>query len=189
MIKSKEAFLLKQLKDGNQKTFQSIYENNREKFIHFYRKYRLEEDEIIDTYQDAYLIFYQNIVSGKLKTLTSSISTYLFSIGKYLILDNLRKNNKEMNKDYNLSIVGEEDVAIENFDIVNNNLSHEQELLYKYFNTLGKKCQELLNLFYYHGFTIKEIMQTKNYNNENVVKSQKSRCLKTLKERIKEDAE
>jgi RNA polymerase sigma-70 factor (ECF subfamily) len=180
--------LLDQLKRGDENVFRRVYEDNRDKFINYARKFSLPEEEIIDIYQDAYLIFYDNIMNGKLTKFTSSISTYLFSIGKYLILENLRKNKKGISKEYDLTIVGSLDLNIENFEIETKELTKEQELLFKYFNTLGKKCQELLNLFYYKGFTIKEILQTENYNSENVVKSQKSRCLKTLKERIKEDA-
>ena len=54
----------------------------------------------------------------------------------------------------------------------------------KHFGALGKKCQELLTLFYYRGYTIQEIMEAENYNSENVVKAAKSRCMKTLRERI-----
>ncbi len=74
-------------------------------------------------------------------------------------------------------------MAIDNMD-GDESLSHEQKLLKKYFETLGEQCQKLLTMFYYRGLSIKEIIAEGGYNNANVVKSQKSRCLKTLKERI-----
>jgi len=70
-------------------------------------------------------------------------------------------------------------------DIETEALTVQQRLLKKHFKTLGRQCQELLTLFYYRGFTIKEILNHGSYNSENVVKSAKSRCMKTLKERIK----
>ena len=57
--------------------------------------------------------------------------------------------------------------------------------LQKAFVTLGKKCKEVLSLFYYRGYTIDEICTRLNYDNKNVVKSQKSRCIKQLKDKIK----
>lgn len=63
-------------------------------------------------------------------------------------------------------------------------LTREQRLLKEHFKGLGAKCQELLTLFYYRGYTIQEIMEKGDYNSENVVKAAKSRCMKTLKERI-----
>lgn len=178
---------LEKLRNGDEATFKHIYEENREKFLNFAKRYNLSEDENIDAYQDAYVIFYENVMSGKIQSFTSSISTYLFSIGKYLIMDNLKKNKKQVSSEFNLSMVKENDSLMETIEIDEATLSKEQQLLLKYFDTLGRKCQELLTLFYYRGYTIKEIMNTESYNSENVVKSQKSRCMKTLRERIKSD--
>ena len=178
---------LTELRQGSEKMLKRVYEENRDKFLNYAKRFNLSEEENIDVYQDAYVIFYDNIMSGKLETLTSSISTYLFGIGKYLIFDQMRKNKKKVGSNYDLSLVGEVDEVVGTFELERTELTTEQKLLQKYFGTLGKKCQELLTLFYYRGLTIQEIMQVGGYNSENVVKSQKSRCMKTLKERIKEN--
>ncbi len=178
---------LEELRQGSENVLRRVYEENREKFLNFARRYSLTDEENLDIYQDAYVIFYDNVMSGKIESFTSSISTYLFGIGKYLIFDQMRKNKKHVGSKYDLAIVGEGDEVVENMELEQNDLTAEQELLQKYFITLGKKCQELLTLFYYRGYTIQEIMESGGYNTENVVKSQKSRCMKTLKERIKEN--
>jgi RNA polymerase sigma factor (sigma-70 family) len=46
---------------------------------------------------------------------------------------------------------------------------------------LGGKCREILYLFYYRGFSLEEIVEKLGYSNKDVAKSQKSRCLKSLK--------
>ncbi|MEM9936719.1 MAG: sigma-70 family RNA polymerase sigma factor, partial [Bacteroidota bacterium] len=53
------------------------------------------------------------------------------------------------------------------------------------YQQMGDKCRELLKLFYYRGFSIKEIVVETGYKDENTVKSYKSRCLKKLKETIR----
>lgn len=176
---------LDDLKQGSEQAFKKVYLDNREKFINFARRYSLSEDDLTEVYQDAYLAFYENIMNGKIKTFTCSISTYLFSIGKYLIFQKVKDSNKTINPDYDFQIVRENEIDIDALDIENDELTEEQQLLHENFSTLGKQCQELLTLFYYRGYTIKDILEFGNYNNENVVKSAKSRCLKTLKERIK----
>ncbi|MBM1105702.1 sigma-70 family RNA polymerase sigma factor [Aurantibacter crassamenti] len=178
---------LEDLRKGSDSVLKKVYEENREKFLNFAKRYNLTEEENIDVYQDAYVIFYDNVMSGKVESFTSSISTYLFGIGKYLIFDQMRKNKKTVGNNFDLSRVGESDELVSTFEIEKPGLTTEQQLLRKYFETLGKKCQELLTLFYYRGLTIQEIMETGGYNSENVVKSQKSRCMKTLKERITEN--
>ncbi|TMM52221.1 sigma-70 family RNA polymerase sigma factor [Maribacter algarum] len=175
---------LEELKQGSDQILRRVYEENRDKFLNWARRYHLSEEENIDIYQDAYVIFYNNIMNGKVESFTSSISTYLFGIGKYLIFDQMKKNKKKISSEFDLALVGEEDELVSTLEIEEDGLTPEQELLQKYFGTLGKQCQELLKLFYYRGFTINEIMEYAEYNSENVVKAAKSRCMKTLRERI-----
>ncbi|AUC83606.1 RNA polymerase sigma factor [Lacinutrix sp. Bg11-31] len=184
MINQQENNILEDLKHGSQQTLRKVYEDNREKFINFARRYNLPQDDVVDVYQDAYVIFYNNVMSGKIETMTSSVSTYLFSVGKYLIFDKMKKNSKKAGPNFDLAIVRDADEILDTIEIEEQTLTHEQELLRKHFSSLGKQCQELLNLFYYRGFTIKDILEHGNYNNENVIKSAKSRCMKTLKARI-----
>ena len=184
MHKVQEDITIEDLKQGSDLLFKRIYEENRGKFINFARRYKLPEDDNIDIYQDAYIIFYENVMSGKIKNLTSSISTYIISVGKYLIFDKMKKNNKTINPDFDLSLIKKDEEVTNELVLDEIDLTPEQELLQKYFVTLGKQCQELLTLFYYRGFTIKDILEQGNYNSENVIKSSKSRCMKTLKERI-----
>ncbi|MGY0391862.1 RNA polymerase sigma factor [Bizionia sp. KMM 8389] len=185
MENQQENISVEDLRQGSETLFRFIYESNRDKFLNFSKKYTLSHSDAVDVYQDAYIIFYNNIMEGKIESFTSSISTYLFSIGKYLIFDKMRKNKKTTNPDFDLSLLREHETLVDgHLDLEGNNLTTEQELLKKHFATLGNKCQELLTLFYYRGFTIKDIVSGTEYTNENVVKSTKSRCMKTLKERI-----
>lgn len=185
MHRVQENITVEDLKKGSELLFKRIYEDNRNHFINFAKKYHLSQEDTIDVYQDAYIIFYNNVMQGKVEEFTSSITTYLFSIGKYLIFDKMKKNKKTINPDFDLSLIREkEELEDMNLDLDQEALTTEQVLLKKHFAALGKKCQELLTLFYYRGFTIKDILETSEYTSENVVKSAKSRCMKTLKERI-----
>ncbi len=59
-----------------------------------------------------------------------------------------------------------------------------QRQLQTAFKSLGAQCKTLLNLFYMRGFTLDEIVVELNYNTKDVAKSQKSRCLRSLKKII-----
>ena len=177
--------ILQELKEGSESAFKKVYEDNREKFLNFAKRYELTNDENIDIYQDAYIVFYETFTTGKISEMNSSVSTYLFSIGKYMILNRLRKNKKSVSSELIMEKVKDDNELFDEFVIKNEPLTVEQQLLQKHFDKLGDKCKKVLTLFYYRGFSIQEIMKTEGYNNENVVKSQKSRCLKTLKDYIK----
>lgn len=184
MKKHNDQSLFESLKEGSELAFKKVYEDNRALFLNFARRYPLGDDEVLDAYQDSYVALYENIQNGKFSELKSSISTYLISIGKYKLMERLRKKNKQTNNEFILYNTENMDNEVELFDIINDELSQEQKLLKKYFETLGEKCKQILTLFYYKQYNIKEIVAAGKYNNENVVKSQKSRCLKSLKEAI-----
>lgn len=182
MVKKSELALFESLKNGSDKAFKEVYQENRNKFLSFARKYGLEEQDLLDIYQDSYITLYENIVDGKLVKLSSSLSTYLMSIGKYKILDRLRKSKKQLHNETILDLSSQTDEYLTSFELENEELTTDEELLAKYFDQLGEKCKAILTMFYYKKYSIREIMTAGNYNSENVVKSQKSRCLKTLKQ-------
>ena len=173
------------LQQGSETAFKKVYQDNRTLFLNFAGKYGLNREDILDIYQDAYIAFYENICNGKLVTLKSSLSTYLIGIGKYMILERLRKNKQTLRNEALLRVRGSVDEEVASFEPGDEKLSPEEVLLQKYFNQLSETCQTILTLFYYKKYSIKQIMEAGNYNSENVVKSQKSRCLKTLKESFK----
>ena len=96
----------------------------------------------------------------------------------------LKKKKKTIQPAFDISHLDSGSDNYDHLEIETETLSREQQLLQKHFNTLGAKCKELLELFYYRGFTIKDILEHTEYGSENVIKSAKSRCMKTLKERI-----
>lgn len=184
MTKESDQILFSSLKDGSENAFKRAYEDNRSLFFNFATKYGVEANDAMDIYQDAYVVFYENVQSGKLAELRSSISTYLIGIGKYMILDSLRKKKQKVRSEILLSKVQEVDDTIGDFDLDKEPLNPRQALLQRKFEKLGEKCKVILTLFYFKKYSLKQIMKAGNYNSENVVKSQKSRCLKTLKDAI-----
>lgn len=171
--------LIQLLKENDNKTIKNIYEDNRTKFIAFASRYNLEGDIILDVYQDAIIALCENAKKGKLDNIQSSIGTYLFSIGKFMIFQLLKKHKKmHVVDDFNLV-----DYEIELYDEEKEDA--EIKLLQTAFENLGEKCKKVLQLFYYEEKKLDEILTILNYNNKDVLKSQKSRCLKQLKDLIK----
>ncbi len=176
--------IIDQLKKGDPKTLERIYVENREGFINFSKKYNIEEQDAVDIYQDAIIVLRDNAVNGRIDALQSNISTYLFAIGKYKIYHNFRIRSREDLKE-------DVDLLQENVDFdVNLDedvLTNEQKVLQKCFEQLGDRCKSILKLFYYQGYNLDEIQEILQYSNKKVLKSQKSRCLKQLKDLVKKN--
>lgn len=171
---------LDDLLNNKNNAFEVLYENYKEDFLGFARKFSLKNDEIIDIYQETFLSFYENLLNGKLTEFTSSIKTYLFSIGKFKIYEYLRANSK-------LKIIDapvNPEISLDNLSLENEIMSEREQLVKTNFKKLGKQCQLILELFYLKGKTLKDIKGEENYENTDVVKSLKSRCLKKLKQLV-----
>ena len=99
-------------------------------------------------------------------------------IDQFKILHNFRVRSKfDFEADFDLV---EESLDFD-VNLYSTNLTKEQRLLKKYYDELGDRCKSVLNLFYYQGYNLDEIREILNYSNKKVLKSQKSRCIKQLK--------
>ena len=154
---------------------EALYRKNRNEFILFAQRYEVEEEDILDAYQDAILVYFQLIKSNKLKLKSSSPKTYLFSIGKFKLIDKIRSDVKLRNVMSELQGQNIEEI------VPDFTLNERQEKLKLALKSLGATCRELLNLFYYQKCAIKKIRDDMGYKTENVVKAHKSRCIKKLK--------
>jgi RNA polymerase sigma factor (sigma-70 family) len=164
------------LKRNDEKSIRTVYNDNKSGFILFAKRYNLSQDDLIDVYQDAIIALIENAKKGKIDDLKSSITTYLFGIGKFMIFQKLKKEGKT--------------VAIDDFEkieMIYDDYSEEEtnlqiEMLQNGFKKLGEQCRKVLQLFYYEEKKLDEIQSLLGYTNKDVLKSQKSRCLKQLKE-------
>jgi len=177
-----ESALLLLIKAGNEPAIESIYKLYREKFMAWaHARYKANPHDLEDVWQDAVIIFYENVKNGKLDVLNSKISTYLFAIGKNILHNKLKKNQRmefpgSIDEDYNL-VVDDLD-----FDLQ----APENETYLKVcFEQLGRQCRDLLIKRYYLEHTIDEMLVEFNFNSKNVVSASLSRCLSQLRDFIK----
>lgn len=176
-----EREILVALKKDDKSVLKSIYLEHKSTFLGFAKTYNINSEDALDIYQDAIIALRENALKGHLDILKSELKTYLFSIGKYMFYKRL-KENKKMDLVYSMEETNDfEELKTTDIDY---NFNTRQRQLQKAFKSLGPQCQALLNLFYMRGFTLDEIVEELNYNNKDVAKSQKSRCLKSLKKLI-----
>lgn len=154
-----------------------VYNEYKRSFIKWVIfNYPIDEAAALDIFQDTIIGFYKNIVSGKLNEMRYSVKTYLFSIGKNLIMNKLRYDKRFEN-------------SLESFDLIVSpepvsfaDISDETKLFIdRKIKELGEPCYSLLKLFYYNGYSLEAIAREIKSKNQNVVKAQKSRCLTALR--------
>ncbi|HMQ00555.1 MAG TPA: sigma-70 family RNA polymerase sigma factor [Cyclobacteriaceae bacterium] len=142
------------------------------------RKFNLSEEDRMDVYQDAIIIFYENSMDGKTADLKSSKKTYLFGIAKNLIYGRYREQQK---------MIVVEDISIEQRLTANELPEHREEVLQQVeelIKIMEEPCKSILTMFYYYNAELEMIKEQLGYTDKTVVKTQKSRCLKYLKDKL-----
>lgn len=167
--------LIEEIKSNNPKALQEFYNNNKTSFLLFFNRYNLSADDALDIYQDAIIALVENAKRGKIDNLQSSLTTYLIGIGKYMVFQKFKKEKRTISTDDFKNMEYEEEVVEEEISI-------QVLLLQTAFDKIGEKCRKVLQLFYYEEKKLDEIQIELGYSNKDVLKSQKSRCLKQLKD-------
>lgn len=134
-----------------------------------------------DIYQEALIILYNKAKDENFR-LTAKLSTYLFSVCRYLWMDETKKRGKmptdELNEENDLAL--QEDIGKEV------EKERKLQLAEKAIASLGEKCRQILMLFYIDRKSMAEIAGLLGYSSENTAKNQKFKCLESARKKLKE---
>ncbi len=173
-----EAILRKeQLDEAIRQLYQQHAEINRSFII---GKGGTEQDGD-DIFQETVVSFIDTVQRGKFRQ-ESGIRTFLISISKHLWYNEIRRRQRAGNREK----VFEMDRSREDTDV--SVLIQDRELqnqLQELLKALGESCKKILTLFYYENLSMKEMISLLPYENEQVVRNKKYKCLQQLTEKIK----
>lgn len=133
-------------------------------------------DEASDLFQDAIVVFYENVKEGTF-ILKSSINTYLYAVSRHLWLKKLRQKGKSSMVYIELK---------DNWDVSDEvNRFEDEEIrfskLASAIDSIGEPCRSLLMDFYYQDMSMQALAEKYNYTNAENAKTQKYKCLQRLK--------
>jgi RNA polymerase sigma-70 factor (ECF subfamily) len=171
--------IVNSIKDGQEEGLVYLYRTLRGEFVKWATKqFSIDADLGSDAFQEAILALRFNISHERLTEMTSSLKTYLFTIGRNQILNRLKKNKYEFSTD-DLTNYQNENLVIRG---QKEQLSNEQEKVRLLIEKMQEPCFSILKMFYYLGYSMEVIATRMSYKNENVAKSQKLRCINKLKQ-------
>ncbi|HHM21319.1 MAG TPA: sigma-70 family RNA polymerase sigma factor [Bacteroidetes bacterium] len=173
------AALLKGGKDGDA-ALRQVYVLNRSAVFDFVKKNNGTTEEAKDVFQDSIVAFYENIQAGKFKG-ESTVSTYIYSIAKFIWMNRLKRKGTGK-KILTVLEVPEKDPGF--FPTLLE--KEKEESVLKIFNQLGTDCRKVLILHIYQHYSMKEIACEMQYENEQIARNKKYKCLKKLKSLIAE---
>jgi len=149
-----------------------------------------------DLFQDSFLKLWQEIQTrqiyvrdnyawridrnGNDRKMSASLRTYLLSIAKYKNYELIREEEIYVPERINAS--DREDEQPEQYT--------SEWIVEMCVNALPPRCKEILTLFYYEGKSLDEILAIREENQSKLgLKSGKSKCMKSLKDKITEEFE
>lgn len=177
------------------RAFNTFIDNEKPKVLAYLRKnFSLSDDDIEDIYQESSLALYKNISEGRLKQLTSSLSTYFlricinqtltFTSKKKKVVPFINESNltggifddDKLDELYNLSTFDESEEYCTRMDAV----------VDKIVEMLPETCRNIFGGYYWQNLSTKVIADMFGYANANTVKAQKYKCVDKFKRKFNE---
>lgn len=162
-----------------------VYKRHKSYCINFMKSMYNDYDEIKDIFQDAVIVFYENLNKPEF-TLTCSIQTYLNSISRNQILKRINFSSR-----YEIKNTDDKSEFLENitdwFDDgkeVNNERVNAMKDVLKQMKESSNKCYDILVRFFYQNQTMDKIAVDLGYTNADNAKNQKYRCQEKLKTEV-----
>jgi RNA polymerase sigma factor (sigma-70 family) len=136
-----------------------------------------------DIFQETVVTFIDLVRKGKFRG-DSSIKTFLVSVARNIWLNELKKKKS---LDHRAKIFETSREHIENDIIENLNRREIKEQFLSLMGHLGESCRRVLTLFYYENQSFEEIIQKMGYENEQVARNKKYKCMKELSDLIRDN--
>lgn len=141
------------------------------------------EQDADDIFQETVVSFIDSIQKAKFRQ-ESGIRTFLISISKNLWYNEIRRRQRAGNREKLFETDREQEEAGVSEIIQDRELKKQLNLLLQ---ELGESCRKILELFYYESLSMKEIVSHLHYENEQVVRNKKYKCLQQLTDKMKQN--
>ena len=164
--------VLLKIHQGDEKALEYLYKKYYSMIIKMILKNQGNEQEAKDIFQEALIIFWQKSNIGQL-TLTSKISTYLYSVC-------LNLWRKELKRKSRLSWEEKDGREYQQSD-----QKESHQIIHQCIESLGETCQKVLTYYYFDRMSMQEIAVKLGFSSTDTAKTKKYKCKKKLDQMIK----
>ena len=136
-----------------------------------------------DVFQEVVVTFIELVNQNKFRG-ESSIKTFLYSLNRHIWLNEIKKRNRMQQRNIKFERSREQSEA----DVSTHIAGREARVqVMKVIDQLGEACKQVLMAFYYQDLPVKDMLAFLPYENEQVIRNKKYKCLKKLEEMLHED--
>ncbi|MEM9916822.1 MAG: sigma-70 family RNA polymerase sigma factor [Bacteroidota bacterium] len=134
--------------------------------------------EVKDVFHDGLIVLFNKVKTADF-SLSSTLKTYLYAICRNLWLLKLKKQKREVVLEDT-----HERMQVEESHFQTLVETERKALVRSMIESLGRECQQILELYYYRRLKMVQIQQTLGLVSEQVVKNKKGKCLRKLRENV-----
>ena len=169
--------------EGTNAAIRFMYREHFELLSRYIYNNNGNEQDAEDIFQEVLVAFINLVKADKFRG-ESSIKTFLFSLNKNMWLNELKRRGRAVVREEKYEKQNEHhevtaDIGME--------LRQTKNDLMKVIDELGENCKKILLLYYFVNRSMKEILAALPYENEQVERNKKSKCLKKLEQIVTTD--
>lgn len=160
-----------------------LYRAHFEELSVFVRQHDGSYQDSEDIFQEVLLGFIEAVRTGKFRQ-ESSVKTFLYALTRNTWYNELKKRNRtEMREMKYEQAKPDNDLDVSEYIAGRESRSQVLQVV----DMLDEACKKILIAFYYENLSMRDILTKVNYENEQVVRNKKSKCLKKLAELLNEN--
>ncbi len=177
-----DAELLTAIRQGSgmDTAIKSIYREHFESLAWIVINNSGNQQDAEDVFQEVLVSFIGLVQQDKFRG-ESSVKTFLFSMTKHTWLNELKKRGRTEVRELKFE-KGRDQQEMDVRHLIAEREGKKQ--LMNVVEQLGDTCKKILVMFYYENLSMKEILANLEYENEQVVRNKKYKCLKQLEQMI-----
>lgn len=163
-------------------SIKAIYRNHFESLCWYIMNNSGSRQDAEDVFQEVVLSFIDLVQKDKFRG-ESTVKTFLFSLNRHTWLNELKRRGRALAREEKYER-GQERTEMDASHYIADREGKAE--VTRLVGELGETCRKILLLFYYENLSMREILETLHYENEQVVRNKKYKCLKQLEQMITE---
>jgi RNA polymerase sigma factor (sigma-70 family) len=136
-----------------------------------------------DIFQEVVIAFVDLVRKNRFRG-ESSVKTFLFSMNRHYWLNELKRRGRALAREEKFERMQDRTTVDAGVKMVG--LETGKEIM-KLLDQLGETCKKILLLYYYEDYSMKQILEQVPYENEQVVRNKKYKCIKQLEQNINDN--
>lgn len=163
-------------------TIKAIYRGHFDSLSWYVMNNSGSRQDAEDVFQEVVVNFIDLVQKDKFRG-ESTVKTFLYSLNRHTWLNELKRRGRALAREEKFEKGQERTEPDSHHQLADR--EGKAEVL-RLVGELGETCKKILLLFYYENMPMKEILAVTDYDNEQVVRNKKYKCLKQLEQMILE---